>query len=250
MANLQPIIEDFFNGLCCIPTITCYQKIVGTDLFTPQSRFPAKIALTGTGTLQETVHNNVYVTGAEADGQYSLRSGGGNDVTGSGSSFAIAFNFSIDSNFTPYKIYSQKLLGIAGTTYKGGFWSRERASGPKAIFSFKILDGATVLATGNTGSMTNTYTNYLSNSFVMPASGEVMIEIFTELNGNASGNDPVLDDIGLALVNSTITNYKKVSDKGVDTYYKEDGTVLTGTDLTTLQTEISNGTATEITCTF
>jgi hypothetical protein len=47
-----------------------------------------------------------------------------------------------------------------------------------------------------------------------------------------------------------IVNYKKVSDKGVDTYYKQDGTVITGSELTTLIADIANGTATEVTCTF
>ena len=71
------------------PTVvsTCYSKTTQSDVFTAQSGFPAKIALTGTGTLQETVYGLTYVTGNEADGQYSLRNGA-NDLAGSTSSYA------------------------------------------------------------------------------------------------------------------------------------------------------------------
>ena len=229
---------------------TCYQKVVTTEPFTAQSNFPAKIALTGTGTLQETVYGLTYVTGAEADGQYSLRNGGGNDLNGSSSSYGIAFNFAIQGGFVPYKIYSQKLIGTPGDTYKGGFWARERSGGIKARFSYRILNGATVLATGLTGEIPTSYTNFRSGTFVMPPSGEVTIEIFNELNGSASGNDPVMDGVGLAQVTSTTTKYKKVSSNGTDSYFYENGTPVTGTALTTLISDISSGVATTITCTF
>ena len=242
---------DSINITVSVLTVTtCYQKVVTTEPFTAQSSFPAKIALTGTGALQETVYGVTYVSGAEADGQYSLRNGGGNDLNGSSSSYGIAFNFAIQGGFVPYKIYSQKLIGTPGDTYKGGFWARERSGGIKARFSFRILNGATVLATGLTGQIPTTYTNFKSGTFVMPASGEVTIEIFNELNGNASGNDPVLDGVGLAQFSSTTTKYKKVSSNGTDSYFYENGTPVTGTALTTLISDISSGVATTITCTF
>lgn len=242
---------DSINITVSVLTVTtCYQKVVTTEPFTAQSSFPAKIALTGTGALQETVYGVTYTNGAEADGQYSLRSGGGNDLNGSSSSFGIAFNFAIQGGFVPYKIYSQKLIGTPGDTYKGGFWARERSGGVKARFSFRILSGATVLATGLTGQIPTTYTNFKSASFIMPPSGEVTIEIFNELNGNASGNDPIMDGVGLAQVSSTTTKYKKVSSNGTDSYFYENGTPVTGTALTTLIADISSGAATTITCTF
>jgi hypothetical protein len=229
---------------------SCYQKNVTNDVFTAQSGFPAKIALTGTGALQETVYNNTYVTGAEADGQYSLRNGSGNDQNGSSSSYGIAFNFAIQGGFVPNKIYSQKLIGTVGDLYKGGIWARERSSGVKAQFSIKVYDGATLIASGLTGSVSNTYTNYKTNSFTMPASGQVTIEVWNELNGNASGNDPVLDGIGLAQVSTSIVKYKRITNNSTITYFYENGTPVTGAALTQLQTDISNGTASKITCTF
>jgi hypothetical protein len=251
---LQPEIAALFNTACCssttpTPTVTttCYSKTVQNDTFTAQSSFPAKIALTGTGALQETVYGVNYVTGAEADGQYSLRNGS-NDLAGSSSSYAIAYNFAIKGSFTPFKIYSQTLNGTPGETYRGGFWAKERASGTKAIFSFKVLDGATVLATGNTGSIPTTYTNFKSGTFVMPASGSVMIEIYSENNGTATGNDPLLDAIGLASVSSTVTTYKKVTTDGVDVYYDSNNAAITGTALTQLQTDITNGVAVVVPC--
>jgi hypothetical protein len=229
---------------------SCYQKNVTNDVFTAQSGFPAKIALTGTGALQETVYNNTYVSGAEADGQYSLRNGSGNDQNGSSSSYGIAFNFAIQGGFVPNKIYSQKLIGTVGDLYKGGIWARERSSGVKAQFSIKVYDGATLIASGLTGSISNTYTNYKTNSFTMPASGQVTIEVWNELNGNASGNDPVLDGIGLAQVSTSIVKYKRITNNSTITYFYENGTPVTGAALTQLQTDISNGTASKITCTF
>ena len=233
------------------PTVvnTCYSKTTQSDVFTAQSGFPAKIALTGTGALQETVYGVTYVTGAEADGQYSLRNGS-NDLNGLTTSWAIAFNFAIKPTFVPFKIYSQTLLGTAGDTYKGAFWARERASGTKAIFSFRVLDGATVLATGNTGSMATTYTNYKSSNFVMPASGSVTIEIWSENNGTATGNDPLLDGVGLSRVTSTTALYKKVTTNGVDAYFDSNLAPITGAALTQLQNDITSGAAVVVTCTF
>lgn len=252
MQTLSQNFLDYINGICCpkpLEITTCYSKTTQSDVFTAQSGFPAKIALNGSGSLQETVYGLTYVTGAEADGQYSLRNGS-NDLNGLTSSYAIAFNFDVKSNFTPYKIYSQTLLGTAGNTYQGGFWARERASGTKAIFSFRIMDGATVLATGNTGQMALTYTNYKSSNFVMPASGQVTIEIFTENNGSATGNDPLLDGVGLSQVVFNTELYKKVTTSGVDAYFDSNMNPITGTALTQLQNDITSGAAVVVPCTF
>jgi hypothetical protein len=229
--------------------VACYSKTIQSDLFTAQSGFPAKVVQNGTGSLQETVYGVTYVTGAEADGQYSLRNGS-NDLNGLTTSWAIAYNFAIKGSFTPFKIYSQTLNGTAGDTYKGAFWARERASGPKAIFSFKVYDGATLLASGNTGSIPTTYTNFKSSNFTMPSSGAVTIEVWSENNGTATGNDPLLDAVGLSRVTSTTTLYKKVTNNGFSTYYDSNNVVITGAALTQLQTDIANGTASKISCTF
>ena len=84
----------------------------------------------------------------------------------------------------------------------------------------------------------------------MPASGQVTIEVWNQLNGNASGNEPVLDGIGLAQVSTSNVKYKKVETNGVAAYFYENGTPVTGTALTQLQTDIANGTATVTTCNF
>ena len=243
----------YTNIVSCEPakvdpdTSVCYQKTVavpGSDTFTVQTGFTAKQALTGTGTLLETVFTQTYTSGNESDGQYTLRDGA-NNHTGSPGSWAIAFNFGIGSPVAPYKIYSQKLLGTPGATYSAGYWAKDRA-GNIANFQAKVFDGATQLATGTSGTMTSTYTNYRTGTFTMPAAGEVMIEIWTLAGGNASGNDPLLDDIGLWTTTaeipgtSTTTTYQKItSDGGVDTYYDATGAVVTGAALTALLAAIA-----------
>ena len=230
-------------------TATCYEKTVvvppvpGTDTFTVQSKFPAKQALTGTGTLQETVYTQTYVTGAEGDGQYTLRNGA-NDHTGDGG-YAIAFNLSL--GLAPgYKFYSQKLIGTPGATYKVGYWAKDRA-GNTANFRVDVKDGASTLATGTSGAMTSTYTNYKSGTFTMPAAGFVVMELYTLAAGSASGNDPLLDDIGLWETvggtpgTTTTTTYTKTVSNGVTTYTDSTGATVTGAALTQLEADIAAG---------
>lgn len=232
-------------------TATCYSKTVtnpptpGSDVFAAQSSFPVKQALTGTGTLLETVFTQTYTSGNESDGQYTLRNGA-NDKGGSTTSWAIAFNFGIGTPVAPYKIYSQKLIGTPGATYSAGYWAKDRA-GNIANFQAKVFDGATELATGTSGTMTSTYTNYRTGTFTMPAAGEVMIEIWTLAGGNASGNDPLLDDIGLWTTTAeipgtvTTTTYTKTVSNGVTTYTDSTGAEVTGAALTALLAAIAAG---------
>jgi predicted nucleic-acid-binding Zn-ribbon protein len=242
----------------------CYAKEVvvpgtpavpGSDVFTAQSSFPAKAAVNGSGALLETVFTQTYVSGAEADGQYSLRNGA-NDKGGSSSSYAMAFNFGIGSPAVPYKFYSQKLVGTPGQTYSAGYWAKDRA-GPSASFRMDVKDGATTLATGTSGTMTTTYTNYRTSTFVMPAAGFVMVEIYNLVNGNASSNDPLLDDIGLWVTTAgtpatpdttTLVTYRKSTLNGVDTYYDEAGVAVTGAALTTLLADIAAGVYDVVSC--
>jgi hypothetical protein len=217
--------------------MVCYEKSNLTWTFTPQSSFPAKVAVDGSGALLETVYNNTYVTGAEADGQYSLRNGT-NDAGGLTTSYGIAFNFAIGITL-PQKIFTSKLVGTPGVQYKAGFKSKDRA-GNTARFTFKVLDGATVLATGDTGVMNATYTTRESGIFTMPASGFVMIEINNVVNGNASSNDPLLDDIGLWVSSGTATKYRKVTQNSVTTYYDSTGAAITGAALTALLADIAS----------
>lgn len=224
--------------------MTCYVKDNTTYNFVPQSSFPAKVALDGTGSLQETVYNNIYTSGAEADGQYTLRNGA-NDAGGLTTSYAIAFNFGIGITL-PQKIYTQRLNGTAGLTYKAGFKSKDRA-GNLARFTFKVLDGATVLATGDTGVMNGTWATSSSGTFTMPAAGFVTLEISNMVNGNASGNDPLLDDIGLWVASGSSTTYKKITQNNVTTYYDSSNNPITGAALTTLLADIASF-AVKVTC--
>ena len=230
----------------------CYEKTVttpptpGSDVFTVQSDFPAKVAQDGTGTLLETVYTQTYTSGNEADGQYSMRNGA-NDRSGSNSSYAMAFNFGIGTPPVPFKFYSQKLIGTPGATYSAGYWAKDR-SGNMANFRMDVLDGASVIATGTSGAMNSTYTNRRTSTFVMPAAGFVMVEIYNLVNGNASGNDPLLDGIGLGQTTAeipgttTTTTYRKItSEGGVDTYYDENGAEVTGAALTALLAAIAAG---------
>ena len=214
------------NLVTCPPIIeTCYSRTTTTETFTAQSTFNTFQQVNGTGaysTLQETVLTQTWVTGAEGDGQYTLRTN--SDHTGNGG-YGVAFNFGIGSPAVPYVFYRQKLKGTAGQTYKGAFWARERAS-VRGGWTYEIKDGTTVLASGATGSLPNTWTRFDTNSFVMPAGGEVTIEISNVVNGNASGNDPVLDDVGLVTVTSTVEYFRKEDDGGVITWYNQAGAVI------------------------
>lgn len=212
----------------CVPAIveTCYRRVTSTTAFTPQSMFNTFQQVNGTGayaTLGETVLNNTWVTGAEGDGQYTLRTN--SDHTGNGG-YGIAFNFGIGSPAVPYVFYTQRLVGTPGQTYQGGFWARERAS-VKGGWTYEVKDGSTVLATGATGALSNTWTLYTTGDFVMPASGEVTIEISNVVNGSANGNDPVLDDVGLSTVNQTIEYFRKEDASGGITWYDQTGNVIT-----------------------
>lgn len=245
IVSCEPAQVNPDNAVCYSKTVTT-PPTPGTDVFTVQSGFPVKQALTGTGTLLETVFTQTYTGGNESDGQYTLRDGA-NNHSGSPGSWAIAFNFGIGSPVAPYKIYSQKLIGTAGDTYSAGYWAKDRA-GNLANFQAKVFDGATQLATGTSGVMNSTYTNYRTGTFVMPAAGFVMIEIWTLAGGNANGNDPLLDDIGLWRTTAeipgttTTTTYRKItSDGGVDTYYDAAGAEVTGAALTALLAAIAAG---------
>jgi hypothetical protein len=117
-----------------------------------------------------------------------------------------------------------------------------------ANFRMDVLDGASVIATGTSGAMNSTYTNRRTSTFVMPAAGFVMVEIYNLVNGNASGNDPLLDGIGLGQTTAeipgttTTTTYRKItSEGGVDTYYDENGAEVTGAALTALLAAIAAG---------
>jgi hypothetical protein len=263
-AALTTLLADIASGAAvvgcctqCLPevvpedTSTCYQKVVttppipGSEVFTVQSGFPNRVPIDGSGPLQETVYTVGYTTGNEVDGQYSLRDGA-NNHSGSPGSWAIAYNFGISSPTPPYKVYSQKLIGTPGKTYRVGYWARDRAT-PLANFRVDVKDGATIIATGTSGAMSTTYTNYQSGSFVMPAGGEVTMELTNLVFGNANGNDPLLDDIGLWEITAavpgttTITTYRKTVSNGVTTYYDENGAPVTGAALTTLLADIAAG---------
>jgi hypothetical protein len=236
----------------------CYEQTVITPgtpgtpevdgTFGVQSNFPVIRPMDGSGTLAETVYGQEYRTDREEDGQYMLRDGA-NNYSGSAGAYALAFNFAIGRPL-PERFYGQKLIGTPGQTYKVGYFARERAANPAGNFRVDVLDGASVIATGTSGPIATTYTNYKSSSFVMPAAGFVTIEMYSLTAGSGSGNDPLLDDIGLWTVTAavpgtpettTTVTYRKVTSNGVDTYYDEDNNEVTGTALTTLLADIAAG---------
>jgi hypothetical protein len=225
--------------------MVCYAKNNLTFTFATQSGFPVRRALDGSGALAEQVHGQVYRTDREEDGQYMLRDGA-NNRTGSTGGFAVAFNFAIGRPL-PEKFYSQKLLGTPGTTYKVGYWARERAANPAGRFRVDVKDGATTIATGDSGPLATTYTNYASGEFVMPASGEVTMELFSLVAGSGSGNDPLLDDIGLWTGSGAVIKYTKITQNGVITYYDAAGAPITGAALTALLADIAS-LAAKVTC--
>ena len=192
---------------------------LGEGTTTTQNSFSSNAALTGAGTNAAQVFDATYTSGVESNGQYSMRNGT-TDHEASDSSYGVAFNFApASATAAPYKVFSQFLTGAAGSTFNAGFWAKDRASTNMARFTFEVLDGTTVIATGDTGQMNTGWKNYLSSSFIMPASGKVTIEITNVVSGSGLGNDPALDDIGLVAAARTFgqTNYSVTGQTGAST---------------------------------
>jgi hypothetical protein len=257
MANLQPIIQDFFNFLCCPPIITCYEKSetissppVNTFLLPAYTGFQATTdrygSASGVGVFTSlwTPYNNTTPMVVNDD----------NGVTGA-SNVRLDQNDGLAANFT----------AVQGVVYSVGGGLRKIDADGLGAASVRVdiirPDGTTIsnVATASStrqggGAGWDNFGHYGSGggTFTANETGIYMVVVYGTSVAPARMNyfDLKVSNISGQVTTPIIVNYKKVSDKGVDTYYKQDGTVITGSELTTLIADIANGTATEVTCTF
>jgi hypothetical protein len=258
MVNLQPIIQDFFNKLCCPIITTCYSvtKIitspsVGTFLLPAYTGFACT--------------TDRYGSASGSGGFTSLWSAYNNTTPmaiNDDNGVVCASNVRFDQNDG----LAATFTAVNGVVYSAGFGLRKISADGLGAASVRVdiirPDGTTIsnIASGSStrqggGSGWDNrghYENSNAGKFTANQTGTYTVVMYGTSVAPARVNyfDLQVRDTSGAVNTPVTLNYKKVVDGNVTTYYKEDGTVLTGTDLSTLQTEISNGTATEITCTF
>lgn len=171
--------------------------------------------------------NLTYVTGAEIDGQYSIRTVSGRNTP--------ALNLPILSGIGDYAVLANPLLifeatgtgMVAGTQGYAKADVLERASGNKANFIYQVIDASNnqVIASLEPGLETNSWTSRQVN-FTVPASGSVKFQILSKTNGSSNGTDPCIDDTKIAYYPDNCVTYQKVVSNGVTTWYDQSGNVV------------------------